>query len=208
MRPLARPWKRSLAVTALGALAALIVTARFGVRPDAPELGAVILWGLSIVQAAYGLVLIVSSLRSAVPGRAFTARTAAVLLAAGILVVLTITYFTWLTHPSHVPAAAGAAAVYFRVCLSTPVLVGLPLLALTVFLVFRAYPTRPGVTGALAGLGAGLLADGSWRTYCEVSDPAHVLTTHFASVALLTLAGVVLARLFSRIATATRDRRR
>lgn len=85
---------------------------------------------------------------------------------------------------------------------------GLPLLALTVFLVFRAYPTRPGVTGALAGLGAGLLADGSWRTYCEVSDPAHVLTTHFASVALLTLAGVVLARLFSRIATATRDRRR
>ena len=49
------------------------------------------------------------------------------------------------------------------------------------------------LTGALAGLGAGLLSDGSWRTYCEVSDPVHVLTSHSASVVLLTLGGILLA---------------
>jgi len=208
VRPLARPWKRSLAVTALGLLAALTVTARFGVRPDAVALGPAMLWGLSVVQAAYGLVLIVAALRTAIPGRAFAARTGGALLAIGLLIVLAITYLTWLTHPSHVPATSGAAAAYFRICLRTPVLVGLPLLTLTLFLVFRAYPTRPGLTGALAGFGAGLLADGSWRTYCEVTDPAHVLTTHFASVALLTLAGIVLAQVFSRVVPGAPARRR
>jgi len=198
VRPLARPWKRSLAVTMLGVVVALALTTGLGVRKDASELGAAVLWGLSVSQAAYGFVLLVAALRSAVPGRALGARAATGLLAGGVAIVLAITYATWLTHPSHVPPAAARA--YFRICLSTPVLAGLPPLALTLLLVFRAYPTRPALTGGLAGLGAGLLADGSWRTYCEVSDPGHVLSTHFASVALLAAGGMVLAVLLSRLA--------
>jgi len=76
--------------------------------------------------------------------------------------------------------------------------IGLPGLIITLALAFRAYPTRPLLTGVLAGLGAGLLSDGSWRTYCEVSDPVHVLTSHVASVALLTMAGTALAWLAAR----------
>jgi hypothetical protein len=84
-------------------------------------------------------------------------------------------------------------ALYWTVCLRTPLVIGLPALLLTLVLAFRAYPTRPVLTGALAGLGAGLLTDGSWRTFCEVSDPVHVLTSHAGAVVVLTMAGMSLA---------------
>jgi hypothetical protein len=57
---------------------------------------------------------------------------------------------------------------------------------------------RPAITGALAGLGAGLFADSSWRLYCEVSDPAHVLTAHLGAVAVVTLAGTAAGLLAGR----------
>jgi hypothetical protein len=193
VRRLARPWKRTLLVCALGAVVALAVSVRLGVRADAAALGDTVLWGLSALQVCYGVALIALALRTAVPGRDLRRRAATLLLLAGAGVVVTITFVTWSAHPSHVPA--GMDARYWTVCFRTPLVVGLPALLLTLLLAFRAYPTTPLLTGALAGLGAGLLSDGSWRTYCEVSDPVHVLTSHAASVVLLTLAGMALARL-------------
>jgi len=88
---------------------------------------------------------------------------------------------------------SGLDRLYWMVCFRTPLVLGVPAMIVALVLAFRAYPTRPAVTGALAGLGAGLLSDGSWRTFCEVSDPVHVVSAHLASVAALTLLGIVLA---------------
>jgi hypothetical protein len=185
VRRLARPWRR-----ALGAVMAAAVYLRLGVRHDAAALGGTILWGLSAVQMAYGVLLIAAALRTAIPGRGLARRPASLLLLAGGAIVLGTTWLTWLSHASQAPA--GLEVRYWAVCLRTPLLIGLPALA------FRAYPTHPALTGALAGLGAGLLSDGSWRTYCEVSDPVHVLTSHAASVVLLTLTGAAAAWLRAR----------
>lgn len=203
VRRLARPWKRTLAVCVLAALAGLVVFVWFGVRADAAEVGRAVLWGLSLFQACYGLVLVAFALRTSVPGRDLPRGLAAGLLLAGALLVLAVTFATWSAHASRV--AAGMEWRYWVVCTRTPVAVGLPVLLLALLLAFRAYPTRPLLTGGLAGLGAGLLSDGSWRTFCEVSDPAHVLSSHAASVALLTLAGVVLAWAWSRWSLSRRD---
>jgi hypothetical protein len=71
------------------------------------------------------------------------------------------------------------------------VLLGLPALALAGWLIRRGLTCRPVVAGAFAGLGAGLLADASWRLYCEVSDPQHVLTAHAAGIIVLASLGAL-----------------
>jgi|WetSurMetagenome_2_1015567.scaffolds.fasta_scaffold116304_2 hypothetical protein len=190
--PLAGPWQRTLPAAALGLVLAAGVFLKLGVRHDARLLGGLALWGLSALQAAYGIVLIATALQTAIPGRAPARRRTALMLLAGGGAVIGITWMTWLVHPSHVPS--GREALYLAVCLPMPLLVGLPTLGLSLFLAFRAYPTTPVLTGALAGLGAGLISDGSWRTFCEVSDPVHVLTSHTAAVVLLMVAGMLAAR--------------
>jgi hypothetical protein len=196
VRRLARPLERALPAAGIGLLMAAVVYLRLGVRHDAGALGRSVLWGLSGLQMAYGVFLVVIALRTAVPGRALARRSVAALLLGGAGIMLAITWLTWFTHASRVPA--GSEARYFATCFRTPVLLGLPALILTVVLAFRAYPTRPVTTGALAGLGAGLLSDGSWRTFCEVSAPGHVLSSHFASVALLTVCGIAIASVAAR----------
>jgi hypothetical protein len=196
VRRLGRPWRRVLPVAIVGGLMAAAVSLGLGVRHDATLLGGGVLWGLSAFQMCYGLVLVGTALRVAVPGRALATRLAPFLLIAGAGVIATVTWITWLAHASHVPT--GSEAFYWMVCFRTPLVVGLPALALTLVLSFRAYPTHPVLTGALAGLGAGLLSDGSWRTFCEVTDPAHVVTSHAASVAALALTGAAVAWLVGR----------
>jgi hypothetical protein len=204
VRKLARPWQRAVPAAALGLVMAAAVYLVAGVRPDASDLGAFVLWGLSAVQVAYGMVLIAGALRTAVPGRGFARRATALRLLAGGAVVLLVTWTTWLVHASHVPP--GREVFYWAVCIRTPLFVGLPALVLTLVLAFRAYPTRPAITGALAGMGAGLISDGSWRTFCEVSDPVHVLTSHAASVVLLAMAGAVSAWIAARRITVSASR--
>ena len=43
----------------------------------------------------------------------------------------------------------------------------MPALIVAALLAARAFPLRPGVAGALYGLGCGLIADAGLRLYCE-----------------------------------------
>ena len=74
-------------------------------------------------------------------------------------------------------------ARYFSICVSRPFLLGLPALAIVGVLVWRGLASRRVLAGALAGLGAGLVSDASWRLYCHVSDPGHVLLAHAGAIA-------------------------
>jgi hypothetical protein len=194
--PIGRPWRRTLAVVPVAVAMAVAVALGYGVRRDSSQVGALVLWGLSALQVVYGIVLVGIALRTSVPGRELSRAATTAAFAAAVGLVAAITGATWLAHASRVPA--GAIHTYFTVCFRTPMAVGVPALALTLTLAFRAYPTRPALTGALAGLGAGLLADGSWRTFCEVTDPVHVATSHLAAVAVLTAAGMAAAWLAAR----------
>jgi hypothetical protein len=53
------------------------------------------------------------------------------------------------------------------------------------------------LVGALVGLGAGLVTDAGWRTFCHVSDPWHVLSAHLAAVLALCGTGAAAAAVLS-----------
>jgi hypothetical protein len=86
----------------------------------------------------------------------------------------------------------------WRVCVAGTVLSALPALAISGFLVARAFPLRPRLAGALYGVGAGLMADAGWRLFCHFSDPRHVFGAHMLGVVVCAGAGIVMASVLKR----------
>jgi hypothetical protein len=194
VRPLAAPLRRALVLLPAGILLLASQPLIYGLRGDAPVLGLFRLWGLSAGQSLLGLLFIAAALREAVPGRALPR--GRVLLALGALVSVAVTFVTWQGSATVVPP--GHVAFYWTVCFTRPVMIGFPVMAIALALAWRAYPLRAALVGALAGLGAGLMTDAGWRTFCHVSDPVHVLSAHLAAVLALSGAGAAIAALLDR----------
>lgn len=195
VRPLRRPFVRALVFWPLTVLLLTGQAAVLGLRRDAGRLGFPLLWGLSAAQALAGLGFLVSALREAVPGPTRTKRSV-VLLGLALLWTVGVTLLTWSASATVVPP--GGVAFFWRVCSGGPLAIGLPVLGLVLAFAARAFPLRPGWVGALAGMGAGLITDAGWRTFCHVSDPSHVLLAHIAAIATLTLIGAIAARALMR----------
>jgi hypothetical protein len=194
VRPLPSPSRRArVVVVVAGALLAL-TAAVLRVRGDAHELGLTLSWGATLLELATGLALTVVALRSSVPGRGPTTLRAAGLAGAAFAVQVAVGVATW--------AARGMPQETFpprtMVCMGIEISLGLPVLLVTVALIARAWAVRPGLTGALAGVGAGILADGLQHLHCPLSDLQHVLVWHGGGMTLLVLfgwcAGVVIER--------------
>ena len=195
--PVARlkaPSRRVLVVLPLALLLIAGLHVWLGPRRDAPVIGTALLWGPSIVQWLLGFVLLVAALNEAVPGRAIVRSRA--LFGLGALTCLAVTHVTWWASATRVPR--GWHGYYWVICFVGPVLLGLPLLAVVLWLASRAYPLRPTILGAFAGLGVGLVVDAGWRTFCHVSDPTHVLGSHILAVVGLCALGAAFSTLFSR----------
>jgi hypothetical protein len=195
VRPLPAPLRRALVLLPAGVLLLAAQPLFYGLRGDAAALGVVRLWGLSAGQSLLGLLFIAAALREAVPGRPLP-RTP-LLFALGALVSVVVTFVTWQGSATVVPP--GHVAFYWGVCFTRPVLIGFPVMAIALALAWRAYPLRAALVGAFAGLGAGLMTDAGWRTFCHVSDPVHVLSAHLAAVLALSAAGAAVAALLDRL---------
>jgi len=195
-RPLARPAVRSLALVPIAIAILVGVPALHRLRYDLLAIGAFRAFGLSAIQAAVGLAIVALALRESIPGRALSKPVLAGAFAAGILVplgVLAITMQVSLLGP--LPGEwfeVGAA------CFRTSAFAAVPAIAVAGVLVARAFPLRPGVAGALYGLGCGLMADAGLRLYCEMSAPRHVLLAHGGAIAAATVAGMILARVVEK----------
>jgi hypothetical protein len=191
VRPLPAPLRRAMVLLPAGILLLAAQPLIYVLRSDAPALGIFRLWGLSAAQSVLGLLFIAAALREAVPGR--TLPRARLLLAFGALVSVAVTFVTWQGSATVVPP--GHVALFWTVCFTRPVLIGFPVMAIALALAWRAYPLRAALVGAFAGLGAGLMTDAGWRTFCHVSDPVHVLSAHLAAVLALSAAGAATAAL-------------
>jgi hypothetical protein len=185
--PLPPPAVRA-ARLALWAVALLVmVPSLLPLRDDAPSLGFGLVWGAAVFEALLGTVLIGLALREAVPGQGLGPARSMAAFAAGVVAQALVGLLTWRSAP---PLAAAAAAHHAGMtCLSAQVALALPGLAIGFWLVIRALPLRPGWTGALLGLGAGLVADGTWHLICPRADLGHVLVWHGGATALLIAAG-------------------
>lgn len=197
--PIGRPWRRLLVLVPIAAFFAAVPMAALGLRHDAGTLGG-LLWWLSGLQALAGVFLVGAALRESVPGRTL-AGAAAALIGLALAWTVGVTLVTWAASDTVVPP--GREALFFKICFRDTILLGLPTLGLALVLAARAFPLRPALVGGLAGMGAGLVSDAGWRTYCHVSDPRHVLAAHVLAVAALALIGALGGLLAGRRIPAT-----
>jgi hypothetical protein len=196
VRPLAPPWRRALGLLPLGTLVVVSAPLYWGWRINLAELGPLLAWGLSGLQALVGMAIVGAGLREAVPGRSLTRRALLLTLGAAALVEVGITLVTARSVPVVVPP--GVWIRYAWECLGMAALVGVPVLAAAGWLAARALPTRPALAGGLYGLGAGVVADAGVRLFCWVSEPAHVLLSHGGAILGLAAIGALAAVVVDR----------
>jgi hypothetical protein len=190
VRPLLAPGRRMLLLVPIAIAAALYAPFGYGHR-DFDRLGWLASWGMSAIEWGIGLIVLAVALRHAVPGRGVSRRFLVATLAGAPLLIVLVTVITYAVEPNQVPP--GLAFSFWLECVEWPMMIAAPILLVASLLAMRAFPTRPGLVGALCGLAAGVLADSGWRLACEVSSPAHVLESHAFAVLLVTGLGALTA---------------
>ena len=84
-------------------------------------------------------------------------------------------------------------------CATHDLALGLPALAVTLWLVFRALPLRPSIAGLLGGTGAAITADAINHIVCPMSDLRHVLVWHTGVIFGLMLVGWLTGKIWERV---------
>ena len=194
VRPLASPGRRALALLPIG-LALLIGMPQLWSWRSHSVLASASSWGLSALETVLSLIVLTAGFREAVPGRELSRRVLTALL--GIASVS----FVWVNATLHSPAGISQALwiQWFWECIGTAMTFSIPALIVPAWLVSRALPNRPALTGALCGLGVGLMADAGLRLICWDGDYAHVLVAHGGAILLLVGAGALSAVVVERI---------
>ncbi len=194
--PLSPPFWRALAlaVPALVALSVAILILSRGA--GATRVLSLTGGGVSVLEWLAGLGLVWLALREAVPGLGVGAVRAMIAVAGGIGLQLLLGVLLWQRTGAGL-SAPDAVAVGSR-CATIEGTIGLPHLAIAIWLGLRALPIRPRSSGALAGAAAGLLADGVWHMECARNDLEHLLVWHLGATVVLTLLGAVAGSFWSR----------
>jgi hypothetical protein len=200
VQPLPAPVRRAMPVVPLAALLLLAAPIAFDFR-DLVTLGCTWSWGASALQTSAGLATIVLALRESVPGRGWPAPALAITVVGIVLLFVGVTLGSWNTSP--VALSRGWWEIG-GLCLVGSAGSALPVVALSAVLIVGAFPLKPAWTGALAGVGGGLIADAGWRLFCHFSDPAHVMASHLGAIALAAVAGSLLTSSLDRNWTAQR----
>ncbi len=192
VRPLPAPWIRVLWALPIAVALATGTLVYFGLRPDFQGLEDLLTWVPVLLQAALGLAVLSLALHETVPGMR-VARPVVFAVCVGALALhLAANIMLWLRDPM----GYGDFLSSFWACFRYEFLLGVPLLALITYLSAKALPVRPTVIGALAGIGAGVISDASWRMVCYVSVPSHFLTAHLGGIVVLGVTGFLLGMWF------------
>jgi hypothetical protein len=194
VRPLASPARRALALLPI-AFVLLVGMPIFWAWRTHGVLAPWPAWGLSVLETALSLVIVAAAFREAVPGRELSARALSVLICVACLGFLLINATT--RGPALVPAETWIR--WIRECISMAIAFSAPALIAPAWLVSRALPNRPALTGALCGLGVGLMADAGLRLACWDGVYAHIVLAHGGAVVLLVALGALSATLVERI---------
>jgi hypothetical protein len=195
-RPLRRPWARALVLVPIAAALVAGIPLLHAFRGDMDAIGFVRAWGFSIAQAVGGLIVIALALRESIPGRALANGTVGTTIVCGLALPMCVVVLT--SSRFDVGPSPGLALAEGAACFRTSALAAVPAIIIAAILAARAFPLRPGIAGALYGLGAGLMADAGLRLYCDYSMPSHVLFAHGGAVAASMAAGALVATTIAR----------
>ena len=191
VKPLRSPLVRALALAPLAAAIVFAVPALHFFRSDIGALGFVRGWGFSYAQAVGGIVIVAAALRESVPGRALSRTALAWTIAGGLVIPAVVLALT--TSTFDIGPAPGRALVEGVGCFRASAGASLPALIVAALLAARAFPLRPGIAGAVYGLGCGLIADAGLRLYCEYSAPQHLVFAHGGAILGAMFAGMLVA---------------
>jgi hypothetical protein len=197
VKPLPPPAVRALEVALWGVVALVAAPAVFGVRHDVQVLGVMLTWGAAMLECVAGVLVVALALREAIPGAGVGRSRLLAAMAGGVAVQTSVAVLTWMVGPAATPEMlarhSGAK------CFAMQGALALPALAITAVLVLRALPLQPPWAGALAGLGAGLVADGAWHMVCPMCDLRHLLVWHGAATVGMVAGGWLLGVVWERV---------
>lgn len=107
-----------------------------------------------------------------------------------------------LTTAQVLPTAVRNASSWGRIeweCVVMELQFALPSLAISAWLVARALPTRPALTGGAYGLAIGLMTDAGMRLFCPIDQAFHVVAAHGGVMLLGAIGGALIATLIERV---------
>src|SRR4051812_7199367 len=196
VRPLASPGRRAVALVPVGLVLLIGLPLFWHWRSHLAQLAPWPSWPLSPLETAIGLVTLAFGFREAIPGRELPRMSSAAAIAAVWIGFLAINA----AHP--MPPAEVPAETTLRwiaECVAMTAAFSLPALAITVWLVARALPRRPALTGAICGLGVGMMADAGLRLFCWDGDALHIVVAHGGAIAIAMALGALSGAITERI---------
>jgi hypothetical protein len=195
--PLPAPSRRLLALVPLVLILFFGPPMYWGWRPNLALLPGWTSWGLSALDSLGGAALMALALRQAVPGLAVHRRWMWLAFAGAALLFASVSLTTAHVLPTPVDEASSWQIAWECVVMELPF--ALPSLAISAWLVARALPSRPALTGGAYGLASGLMTDAGMRLFCMVDEPAHVFAAHGGVILLGAVGGALTATLIERV---------
>ncbi|HEU4487167.1 MAG TPA: NrsF family protein [Povalibacter sp.] len=196
--PLASPARRLFALMPLALLLFFGPSICWGWRSNLAELPAWVSYGLSAVQSLGGVGLMALALRQAVPGLAIPVRWLWLAFAGAALLFAAISLLTAHVLPTPLHDRVSAARMAWE-CVFMELQFAIPSIVVSAWLVARALPTRPALTGAAYGLSVALMTDAGMRLFCRIDQPAHLFAAHGGAIVLGAIGGALIATLIERI---------
>jgi hypothetical protein len=179
----------TLALLAAAPLSVAIFFAGLGVRPDVmiamrnPFFDLKFLVTLTLAISAIAVSLHLSRPEASLRGWLWLLLIPAGLLVAGISGEMMM--------PQRLPMMTRLVGSNSRTCLAAIPAMSLPLLAAALFSLRHGAPTRPAVTGAIAGLFSAGLAATLYASHCTDDSPLFVATWYTLATALVTAIGAL-----------------
>jgi hypothetical protein len=198
VRPLAPPARRALSLVPLALLLFVGPPLYYHWRENLADMPLWASWGMSALESLGGMTLLYFALRQAVPGMAARRGWMHSALAAGVALFVFVSLATAYAMPTP-PQAPDSWARLAWECVAMELPFAIPSLAISAWLVARALPTRPLLTGAAYGLAVGLMSDAGMRLYCWIDQPLHVLVGHGGTVLIGTMGGALAAAAIERV---------
>ena len=197
VKPLASPSRRILAFVPLAVLLFFGPPLYHHWRENLAQLPGWASWGMSSLESLAGMALMSLALRQAVPGMAARARWLWLALACGVLLFAGVS----LTTANVLPTPLGDPDSWTRLaweCVLDELAFATPSLAISAWLVARALPMQPALTGAAYGLAVGLMSDAGLRLFCWIDQPLHVFAGHGGAILLGAAGSALTATLIER----------
>ena len=199
-----RPLQLALRMLPLAILVSSLILLAIGPRHDIGILGPLLTWGASAVQFVLAITLVWIAAHESTPAGRLPKQMVYGAVAAASLVVVFINLLTFSRSPAGVPLLRLPQWINEMLRVS-PWIMGLGcgigstlaggILVLLFSRVFRnSLATRPAITGALYGAGAGLAVNAGWRIACPVSPTSHALGVHGAAIIATVILGALIGR--------------